>query len=447
MHSTAKPNPSTDSQNGAFKSSSHGDLHERFNAEDWRGAFDDHFVFVSPTPSATDKARQPEGSGNRGRPTTRSGFSSPLQSETPSGNSSESAGSASTSQQRPTPFTGAKFMADDWVEQFKNMSWAMPNNGSQETNRQGSRSPKKQPRPGARARTAPKPASVTTEAEEAKTTLDESSEQQSTQTGAASVEAMDIDDDNSKPHTPAPAPDRGAEEQNNVPKRKPVPPSTINKAAETKSENSTFNMNKLGKTDPFTNTNSDGIDNLQDIHANLPFESRAKTANPTVNHIRPRDLDCPNPPKRPRPPQLQPISAGSQQLALSRNAWNRYVAEMNTYMREWNDFNGRMLGHFNARQHAVQTGLAPGWISAVGDSARLNLDSQEENEQSTGDADWEDDVLVPDTAKGGYSAYLRGLEEDVKVRKHWDVACELHQECILELGQIRKWIRNGGKII
>ena len=339
-------------------------------------------------------------------------------------------------------------MADDWVEQFKNMSWAMPNDEPQEQNRQASRSPKKQSRQGARARTAPKPASVTTEAEEAKTTLNDATEQQHTQAGAGSEEAMDIDDDNSKPPTPAPAPDTATVEQNgNIPKRKPVPPSTLNKKAGTKSENNIFSMKNLGTTDPFTNTNSNGIDNLQDMQANLPFESRAKTGKSGINNIRPRDLDCPNPPKRPHPPQLQPISAGSQQLAISRNAWNRYVAEMNTYMREWNDFNGRMLGHFNARQHAVKTGLAPGWISAVGDSARLNLDSQEENGQSSGDADREDDILVPDTAKGGYSAYLRGLEEDVKVRKHWDVACEMHQECIMALGQMREWIRNGGKII
>jgi hypothetical protein len=26
------------------------------------------------------------------------------------------------------------------------------------------------------------------------------------------------------------------------------------------------------------------------------------------------------------------------------------------------------------------------------------------------------------------------------------VACELHRDCILELGRLREWIRNGGKV-
>lgn len=249
---------------------------------------------------------------------------------------------------------------------------------------------------------------------------------------------MDIDEDQP---IKQPGPEKQAQNQKGASQPKPSP--NDSRAKHSKAENSMFNMNNLGKTDPFTNTNSTGINNLQDIHATLPFESRTKSSS-TIHNIRPRDLDCPNPPKRPRLPPLLPISTGSTQLTLTRTSWNRYVAEMNTYMREWNEFNGKMLGHFNARHEAVKTGLAPGWIGAVGDSTRLNL-NQLDVQDDRSDRD-DGDVLVPGSAKGGYSAYLRGLEEDVKVRKHWEVACELHQECIMELGQIREWIRNGGRL-
>lgn len=441
MHSAAEPNTGADSPNAAFKSSSHGDLRDRFNAEDWRDAFRGDFAFT-PSPSK-DQTRPSQ----RDRNAKRSGFFSAPQSGTPSEAGHESSGSTPASQQMPTPFASTEFKADDWVEQFKNMSWAMPaNDGSQaDSNPQPSRSPRKQPRTMAKARSDPRTASVATEAEEAASTVGGGNESHSPKPGADGGEAMDIDEDDSINQPPAATtPEQKPKDQSGSTSQKAASSSAGNKR-----ESSTFNLNKLGKTDPFTSTNNGGIDNLQDIGTTLPFESRAKTAKPTVHDIRPRQLDCPNPPKRPRPPSLLPISAGSQQMALSRSAWNRYVAEMNAYMREWNAFNGRMLEHFNARQYAVKTGLAPGWISAVGDSSKLHLDSQNGPEDS-GLLETDDegiDDLVPDSAKGGYSAYLRGLEEDVKVRKHWDVACEMHQECILELGQIRGWIRNGGKII
>ena len=126
-------------------------------------------------------------------------------------------------------------------------------------------------------------------------------------------------------------------------------------------------------------------------------------------------------------------------------------------MHEWNAFNRRMLKHFNARQEANETGLAPGWISAVGDSSRLNINDADDDTDSNGTSgktkiredtdDALDEFLVPGSSKGGFSAYLRGVEEDIQVRKHWDVACEMHRECILDLGRLREWIRNGGKVV
>jgi hypothetical protein len=115
-------------------------------------------------------------------------------------------------------------------------------------------------------------------------------------------------------------------------------------------------------------------------------------------------------------------------------------------MHDWNTFNRRMLLHFNTRQEAIETGLSPHWISAVGDTAKLKINGADDDEKSDTHQPDEGDDLVPG-GKGGFSAYLRGIEEDTQVRKHWDVACELHRECILDLGRLREWIRNGGKVV
>ena len=39
--------------------------------------------------------------------------------------------------------------------------------------------------------------------------------------------------------------------------------------------------------------------------------------------------------------------------------------------------------------------------------------------------------------EGGFEAYVRGLEEDERVRRWWDVACEKHRAVVEELGGVR----------
>jgi hypothetical protein len=234
-------------------------------------------------------------------------------------------------------------------------------------------------------------------------------------------------------------------------------PKTEGSAANADTRAPLFNLDNLRNTVPFSSTTGGGIENLEDVHATLPFESQAKQQTTTKRDIRPRELQLPNPPKRPWAPKPAPLTPTSTQPVLPREKWSWYVSAMGTYMHEWNAFNRRMLKHFNARQDANETGLAPGWISAVGDSSRLNINDRDDDIDSNGtngktkireDADDDlDEFLIPGSSKGGFSAYLRGVEEDIQVRKHWDVACEMHRECILDLGRLREWIRNGGKVV
>lgn len=376
-------------------------------------------------------------------------------------------------QQAPTPFAQAKFSADQWSAQLQNLSWN-PSDApkTRQANTPPLRSPKKPARP-ANKKSAPQPAKVATEAEEIKHIINGDTPLESTQPlpteAEVEPEAMDLDDEVPPVHpTASPASGSGsaggsantsypdlngnaARSDSDAAKETAVP-HTVNGAPKTEARTPLFNLDNLRNTAPFTSTNSGGIENLEDVFATLPFKSKARQQTTTKEDIQPRKLDLPNPPKRPRAPELV-FQPGSQQRVLSRDKWNYYVSTMGSYMHDWNIFNRRMLLHFNTRQSAIETGLAPGWISAVGDTARLRMDGADgdatpEKGQGRAEVDGVDvDDLVPDRRTGGYSAYLRGIEEDVQVRKHWDVACEMHRECILDLGQLRQWIRQGGKVI
>lgn len=274
---------------------------------------------------------------------------------------------------------------------------------------------------------------------------------------------MDLDDDTPAKQTaePLPATDSKAPEpaaKPTQPRPKAKPSSSGGKEKQNPESNKHFDLKNLTNMAPFTSTNNGGIDDLRDISTTLPFESRPKAPKMDARNVRPRQLACPNPPKRPRRPGLIPTGLGAQ-MALLRLAWERYVGEVNTYMREWNEFDRRMLQHFNARHEANKTGLAPGWVSSIGDSARLNVNSSDDDADNDdeseitggggggGDDDESDNVMMAGSSRGGYSAYLRAIEEDIQVRKHWEVANELHLEFLLELGEIREWIFNGGKLI
>ncbi|KAF7593813.1 hypothetical protein BBP40_010747 [Aspergillus hancockii] len=431
--------------NGAYKSSSHDDLQKPFSANSWNPS-----EFFTPSSSDKDQPQPKQGSHNRGRSTTKNNLGRTSHSADTS--QYDSSRFSSTSQQQPSPFAKAKFSADDWSGKFSSdLRWAMPqDDGHQQTgNAQRPRSPRKPTRPTTKGRTAPQSARVATEAEEARSTVGGDDKPDSTRAGN-DEEAMDLDDDAPVKDAPVDPANSSKDTGKEAPQPGPRPSSSSSgeKGASTKLKSPPIDLKNLGKTAPFTTFTNGGIEDLQDIHASLPFESRAKTNRTAMRDIRPRELLCPNPPKRPQPPQLVPISVGSQQTGLPRTAWNRYVAEMNTYMREWSVFNRCMLTHFNARQDAIDTGMAPNWIGAAGDSARLNINDQDDdNENKEGDGNDSDDAMVLGNGKGGYSAYLRGLDEDAKVLKHWEVAREMHRDCILKLGQMREWILDGGKVI
>ncbi|PLB48901.1 DnaJ domain protein [Aspergillus steynii IBT 23096] len=448
FESTQAPKTNNIPHTGAFKSSSHDDLRKPFSADSWGG-----FDFFKPTPSDQEPAQSPVRPGSRGRAATRN---SPKPGSDSAGASThDSSRSGSTSQQQYPPFPEAKFRADDWAQKFRDMAWAMPNDDEPKTqqpaaNSQRQRSPRKpNARPGAKVRSTPQPATVATEAEEAESTVSGNNKPEPAKPGSDDAEAMDLDDDLPANNTgtganiePEPVQDTGKE---NTSSKTPLASSGRGKTDSSKPESKTFNLKDLGETAPFTSTSNGGIEDLQDIHASLPFESRAKTSRTTMNDIRPRKIVCPNPPKRPQPPQLVPIGIGSERLGISRAAWDRHLAEMEAYMRQWSAFNGRMIRHFDARQEAVNTGMAPHWLGAVGDSARIKVDN-ENDQEDTNETQQDDDRMESGSGKGGFNAYMRALTEDREIRKHWEVAVEMHTECMIQHGQLRDALMNGSPL-
>ncbi|PYH96723.1 hypothetical protein BO71DRAFT_448451 [Aspergillus ellipticus CBS 707.79] len=423
-----------------FKSSSHEQLRQPFTATSWSDT--DFFGFAQ-----SDKELKKHG---RGRPSRKPATADRFQTTLADTTDPQPADSESASSGQPAPFAQAKFSADAWSEQFQNMSWAMPtSDGSQpkqaNTSSQRQRSPRKQTRSGTTVRPTPRAASVVSEAEEAQTTVDGSD---SLKAEGIDVEAMDLDDMTPVKDTgKTTKPEKAAKDDR---KEMPPPKSRLSSSKAAEGENEKlFDLRNLAGTAPFTQTNSGGIDDLEDIHVSLPFESRAKVPQTTMDDIRPRKIKYPNPPKPPIAPKLVPISPGSKELGLPIAAWNRFTAEMAPYTLEWKAYNKRMLGYVLDNQEMMDTRMAPNWITAIGDSTRLKVDPEDdqgddESNAPGGGASF--DSMMAGGGNAGFNDYFRGIDETRNALTHLEVAREIHRKCMRDLGDLRCWIRNGGKL-
>ena len=92
-----------------------------------------------------------------------------------------------------------------------------------------------------------------------------------------------------------------------------------------------------------------------------------------VHDAHSHELACLTPLKQPHRPNLVPTGIEAQ-LALPQPAWEQYIGELDTYMREWDGFNRQILQHINTLQDANK-------------------------------------------------AAIKG---DVQAQKHWEIACKLH---------------------
>lgn len=210
--------------------------------------------------------------------------------------------------------------------------------------------------------------------------------------------AMDLDTSATPPFAGKPA-SSGSQRApdltvtDSVAPRKPVPSVVTGPGKGQARDGDKLNLGNFKGVAPFA-PNQEGIQDLNDLTTALPFQSRPSTKPPSSPA--PQPLQLPSPPKAPVAPEQ-----------LTPPAWEHYRLAMRAYMNEWNAYNRRMLNHFNERLATVETmSLKPEWMTAVGD--------------------------------GGYEKYMRGVEDDFRVREHWDVSWERHRECMKALGAVRR---------
>ncbi|MCJ1244858.1 hypothetical protein MMC30_002059 [Trapelia coarctata] len=306
----------------------------------------------------------------------------------------------------PPPFPAqspgkAKFYEDQWRQTFKEPNWAYPPpppihsprvaNGKRAKPLRKMSAVNKRP-------TIPKPAFVSS-AVSGEDEGDASNEASSVpESEGSSGNAMDIDPaftPLSAP-PPPPPPQTASKTQNYTDPithiiRSAVPPrqSGVNREAD---GGGPLNLDDLKKTAPFAPSNS-GLKDLNELKTTLPFPSAASII--PLQPSAPQQLILPHPPKPPAIPDT-----------VTQPSWDLYLTYIRAYMAEWNMFNHKMLAHFGTRQTEVETKLGSEWLGSVGNK--------------------------------GYSRYMKGVEEDFRVREHWDVSWEKHRECMRGLGKVKE---------
>ena len=317
----------------------------------------------------------------------------------------------------PDPNQQESYSPDKWAPYFRpgTLNWPPPpppagtaargagRKRLKTPSRKGSRNVFKRP-------AVPKPSSVAAAVDDAGHDTTSSNQGSMSSQSSGNGSAMDLDTSTSPPsgeprgtqgsHTTA----NIADTKSTTP-RPPIPPrGTVPPQVHAPQEKDQLDLGNLQNIAPFA-PNQQGIKDLNDLTTALPFESKA-SVRPPSDSPKPRKLEIPNPPKAPPAPLEK----------LTQSSWERYITAMRAYMHEWNAYNTKMLSHFNERQASVEATLRPEWMSAVG---------------GAGSEQW------------GFGKYMQGVEEDFRVREHWDVSWERHRECMRTLGGVRERVLLG----
>ena len=249
----------------------------------------------------------------------------------------------------------------------------------------------------------PASASATSSESEGKSTQAPPMSKQSSAGRSSNGSAMDIDS-NIPPsvsemrstHDPL-----GNTIRSQAPNKTPTASAAASPTRGATADGTNLNLDDLTKSAPFTPSNANGLGDLGDIKSNLPFKSQAAATLPIAD-IHPHNLALPNPPRPPKPPNV---------AALTQGAYDYYMVFVRTYMAEWNMYNKKMLAHYHARQNMIENNLPKHWLDAVGQEGHLR--------------------------------YMAWMEEDKRVRAHWDVSYEKHIEAMKTLGTVRSAVMAG----
>ena len=400
----------------AFHSISQKIASEKFSASEWNSRLAGAEDLFRPTSSETRAKRSPVRSARSRAKSYSKTQTSPFEGLLNESSTSLNGG-ISGSTKASEEFVPGRF-SDDWAEKLRyQASDACNEDDPTKTLKRGSKDspPKVQ-------QTHPKPVSVS--AEQGPYVVASADDAVgSTQKANDDVDPMDIDDSfpRSVPSAPPGVANAASPSQSTATEKGPLAPE-IAGLHPSHTAAAGVNLDNLSGVAPLRPSDT-GLGDLKDLNTTLPFESKASPAGPSrlvtngVAFSSLKALNLPKPPKNVIPP-LE---------GVTQEAWGRYASGMSAYMRDWNTFNKKMLGHFEARQAQLDLTLTSNWMSALGDGPPGEEISTKILEHPGSGSQ-----------KAGYAAYRQWMEEDMRVREWWNVACERHRQAVIDLGRVRE---------
>lgn len=369
-----------------LRSHSSESISTNFSPSHWNGKFTSGNEYIAPPTSS--RSDFPNGRVNA--KTAQAMPPPPRQDGTQISSSAPTTALPPHSAQGPPPPNPITRSKEEWTQYFKPQTFAYPPPKSSSPVRGTSRKRAKTPRKVPIKR--PQPASVANAVDDATIDTEAPSVESLSSRTSGDESAMDIDSvitptpvHSNAEHKSSAKSDRTVTGERPTPRAPPIPPRVNGRST---GPPEPIYVSDLKNVAPFA-PNEKGLQGLGDLTSTLPFESRPSGKPPVV--IKPQLLELPHPPKAPAPPP--------------QNPWLRYIAQMKAYMLEWNEYNSKMLAHFTERQSNIGNTLTGDWMSSQGSQ--------------------------------GYLQYMQGVEEDFRVREHWDVSWEKHRECMKILGSVR----------
>ncbi len=401
----------------SFQSASRENVSEKFSASEWNDKLAGVEDLFRPTSSEIHAKRSPvRSAGSRAKSHGKS-QTIPIKESSNDFSNGTNDGSEESSTASAV-FVPGKF-ADDWAEKLRYQATATSSEDDRaKILKRGFKVPApklQQTHPKAEPSSVEKQASVSPEDSSA------GSEQQTNE----DVDPMDIDDSipMNVPSAPSEVTEAAALPHLTTKEKKDASAVETPGVHPSHTAAADVSLSDLSKVAPLKPSDT-GLGDLKDLNTTLPFESKASPARPSqtvdkgavVSAL--KALNLPKPPRNVIPPLEN----------VTQEAWARYISEMSAYMHDWNIFNKKMLDHFQARQAQLDLTLTPKWMSALGDGP-----SGEEISRKI-----QDDPSSSSQQKAGYAAYRQWMEEDMRVREWWNVACERHQQAVIDLGRVRE---------
>ncbi|OAA47696.1 DnaJ domain protein [Metarhizium rileyi] len=154
---------------------------------------------------------------------------------------------------------------------------------------------------------------------------------------------------------------------------------------------------------------SEGLECFNGMKDNLPFESKASDV-PPVKGSKSVPLEFPSTPLAPRLPPTVAIDG----MKPNTTSWMRYIADFESYLRQWDSFNCLVVDHFATRKSLIENTRANKGYTFL--AARGDADLQE---------------------------YYSWVQQDNDVRRRWNDACEQHETRVREFIAFREKMKDG----